>query len=220
MSDSKSHRSHWNRFFRTELSKESERASVILAAAMLEQALEVLLRARLVPVAVRDDPLFDGAYAPISTLSAKIDIAHRIGLISTSWARDLHLIRKIRNEFAHNVTGCSFDNATIRSRVVELVRSQGVVQAAPKVRATFPDGVAGEFQTTVSWMLWWLWTQAEKVDPMKASPDLRLENEEVAPDGRTSSVEVTPSDRAATPSAEAVADLLPESPPDASSPAV
>src|SRR3989304_4581866 len=88
-----------------EFDKESDRASVILTAALLENSLEEMVKAMLVPSASAEDPLFDGATAPLGDFSSKIEIALRLGLISDQFARDLHIIRKIRNAFAHNITG-------------------------------------------------------------------------------------------------------------------
>lgn len=173
MDEQASHRAYWNSFFQAEVGKESPRASVILAAAMLEQALEALLRAHLVPMASQSDPLFDGPYAPLGSFSAKIDVAFRIGVVPSRFTRDLHLVRKIRNDFAHNVTGCTFDDAVVRSRVLELTRSQGVVEASPKVRAAYPDGPAGDFQMSVSWMLWFLWASAESQTPIDATQEIQ-----------------------------------------------
>src|SRR5438477_6714803 len=88
--------------FQAEFAKESDRASVIIAVAMLDQALEALLKRRLVPTPVAHDSFIEGAYVPLSTLSSRIDLCFRMGLISSQFSRDLHLIRRIRNEFAHN----------------------------------------------------------------------------------------------------------------------
>jgi len=57
------------------LRTESDRAALIIAAAMLDELLSELLRSRLVPSASRDDSLFDGPNAPFSSFSARIDIA-------------------------------------------------------------------------------------------------------------------------------------------------
>ena len=109
--------------FNKEFAKESERAKVILSAAMLDEALAAVLRAHLVPCPASSDQIFDGANALLSTFSARIDFCHRLGLISGKFARDLHLIRKIRNQFAHNVSGCNFSDSAITNRVAELRKS-------------------------------------------------------------------------------------------------
>lgn len=161
---------HWDEVFREEFEKESERACVILATAMLDQALETILRAGLVPISSPKDELLEVSYAPIGTFSARIDLAHRIGLISTKFCRDLHIIRAIRNDFAHDIRGCTFDNDSVRNRVLALVRSSGVVERCPKIRQTFMGGARGDFQMTVSWMLYHLWSLASRVQSIELAP--------------------------------------------------
>ena len=73
---------------------------------MLDELLKQLIAAHLLPCAGQET-LFSGAAAPLSFFSSRIDLAHRIGLISPRLARDLHLIRRIRNDFAH-----TFDELT------------------------------------------------------------------------------------------------------------
>jgi hypothetical protein len=158
---------HWRDYFHREFGKESDRACVILAASMLEEVLESLLRSRLVPIAASDDPLFDGANAPISTFSAKIDLAYRIGMVSLDVARNLHLIRKIRNNFAHNVAGCSFEDGAVRNRVLELCRALPILDANPGMRAKLVPGPRGDFELVVSFLLWALWIHAGKVTAFK-----------------------------------------------------
>lgn len=144
---------HWDEVLSREFDRESDRASVILAAALLDSALETLLKTRLVPSATANDTLLDGAYAPISSFSARIDLAYRIGLISAKLSRDLHLIRKIRNNFAHNVSGASFEDSAVRNRVQELRRSTVYFDSRPDIiENSFPEGPKGDFQASVSWM--------------------------------------------------------------------
>jgi len=161
---------HWDDVFREEFEKESDRACVILAVAMLDQALEALLKARLVPTSSSKDGLLEGAYAPISTFSARIDLAHRIGLISTKFCRDLHIIRDIRNDFAHDIRGCTFHNDAVRNRVHAFVRSSGIVERCSEIRRTFMEEARGDFQMTVSWMLFSLWNLTDRIQSMKPAP--------------------------------------------------
>ena len=110
-------------FLYKEFRNESDRASVILVASLMDEALTSLLKNYFVTVPHSSDPLFDSSTAPLSTFSSKIDIAHRTGLLSNKLSRDIHLIRKIRNSFAHDIYGCSFDNGSVKSRVDELYKS-------------------------------------------------------------------------------------------------
>jgi hypothetical protein len=161
---------HWDELFDREFKNESDRASVILAAAMLDNVLDTLLRAKLAPVSTGQDTLLDGHNSPIASFSARIDLTYRVGVISDKMARDLHIIRRIRNEFAHNIVGCSFDSPSVRSRVVELTRSSGFAERNKSIRRRFPDGPRGDFQFATSWMLWSLTSHLEDVSPIDAAP--------------------------------------------------
>ncbi|MFQ6403931.1 hypothetical protein ACIDE9_04135 [Methylophilus sp. 'Pure River'] len=159
---------HWDEVFDREFSKESDRAAVILAGSMCENALGQLLRISLVASPTSNDELMDGANAPLSTFSAKINACYRIGLISRQFTRDLHLIRSIRNKFAHNISGCSFDESSVRSQVLELAKSSGFLERNPNLRhAHFPEGVRGDFMACASWMLYSINLQIEHASSME-----------------------------------------------------
>jgi hypothetical protein len=165
------HAQHWAEKFLKEFAKESDRAAVIVTASIFDNSLSNLLLQHLVPNHSSNDELFDGANAPLASFSAKIAMSHRIGLISGHFARNLHLIRRIRNEFAHNIHGCSFEDSAIKSRVLELYKSQnykseslGSVQNA--------KGSRGDFFTVCLWMIWHLNCQMEKT---KALAEANLE---------------------------------------------
>jgi hypothetical protein len=157
----------WQQRFFSEFEKETDRASVILAAIMLEEALTGLLKTRLAPTGSSNDSLFDGATAPIGSFSAKIDLAYRIGLIPASFARELHLVRRVRNDFAHNISNATFDDPSEMQRIDELLASQGfnVAKMPKKVKKQFPEGPRGDFQMVVSWMLMCL--TSETVTPIE-----------------------------------------------------
>jgi hypothetical protein len=93
--------------------RRSPRAVAILTAAHIDTVLENALRAVLIE-APSTDALFDGQRA-LATSAARIDVAFALGLFSGVMRRDLHLIRKIRNHFAHEVVEGSFDTEPVRS---------------------------------------------------------------------------------------------------------
>jgi hypothetical protein len=102
-----------------EFSRESERAGVILGGARLDELLYQLLDRVLVPVPGNRDELLDQD-GPLSSFGPRIHAAYRLGLISAPLARTLHLIRKIRNAFAHESAGATLDAGAHRDRVREL----------------------------------------------------------------------------------------------------
>ncbi len=105
---------------------ESDRACAILIASHFEVTLEEILKKYFVPIKSNTDELIDG-YGPLGTFSAKIDISYRLGLISKKFSNDLHLVRKIRNHYAHNIGIISFDDDPIRSWVDSIYKSVGVL---------------------------------------------------------------------------------------------
>lgn len=142
-------------FLVDEFGKESDRAAVILVASVAEELLQTLLRAHLVPAPSSSDELFDGPNAPLGTFSSRIEMCFRLGLISSKFTRDLHLIRKIRNDFAHNIHGCSFDDARVKSRVLELSKSNGIIQRSPH-HFPNPPSTRQSFLEAAAWMIYHL----------------------------------------------------------------
>ena len=81
--------------------KESPRGSVLVACSYLEEQLRRIIDAFLLEDSDKSS-LLEGFNAPIGTFSARIKMAHCIGLISDNEKNDCEILRKIRNEFAHN----------------------------------------------------------------------------------------------------------------------
>lgn len=123
MSDKKKSKSSSNDHFLefiTEFMTESDRAAVILGAAKLDLLLYQLLTKYFVPSPSSKDELLDGD-SPLGTFSSKIHLAYRLGLIGADFTRALHMIRKIRNSFAHEVAECNLNSGAHRDRVKELI---------------------------------------------------------------------------------------------------
>lgn len=111
---------------------ESDRACVILAAAVMDEFLKKMLKSKLVQIQTKKDQLFDGFNAPMGSFSARIVIAHRMGLISKKMCKSLDIVRNIRNDFSHDIFNCDFKNQSVRNRLSNLIKVIG-----PKVEATY-----------------------------------------------------------------------------------
>lgn len=144
----------WSDHFDRSIRAESTRAKVVLAACYLDELLHQLLALVLIPSGKAKDPLLDGPQAPLGTYSAKIELVYRLNLVPDATRKSLHLIRKIRNEFAHNLDGCSFDSPAIRDWNAELHSLND--NATPERRASFSPGAVGDFEKSVSWLVYWL----------------------------------------------------------------
>lgn len=152
----------------SELKDESARSVVLIATAMLEEALRELLLAFLVPNSSAADTLLDGPNSPMGALSAKIDAAYRLGLVSHSFCRDLHLIRRLRNGVAHQPKGFKFEDPGAEQRVLALSKSHGLFARSPKwVSQHGQPDLRGQFIEASSWMLFYLAAERERVRPLR-----------------------------------------------------
>jgi hypothetical protein len=110
--------------FLEELKHQTDRGAGILAAAILDDVLTVVILKRFVQLTgTRENSLF-GRMAPLSTFAAKIEIGFAIGLYDNSIRTMLDTIRDVRNKFAHRMESLSFDEPTIAS-LVEKYRGKG-----------------------------------------------------------------------------------------------
>jgi DNA-binding MltR family transcriptional regulator len=79
-----------------------------------------LVRANLVNDAKACNEVLDNPNGALSTFSSRIEFAYLLGRIGPAARRELHLIRKIRNEFAHDYRPLGFADAVIADRCQEL----------------------------------------------------------------------------------------------------
>ena len=151
----------WCDHFESSIIKESLRAKVILSGCYLDEALYDLLKIVLVPSEEKNDVLFDGPQAPLGTFSAKIEMAYRMQLIDTNTKDSLHLIRKIRNEFAHNLISCDFTNAKILefNRKLYHINSGSMKEGRKK----FEEGEVGNFEGVVSLLIFLIRSKLQEI---------------------------------------------------------
>lgn len=83
------------------LNDESSRGSVLVSCSYLDEQLRKIIESFLIKNTEKSI-LLEGFNAPIGTFSARIKLAHCLGLISNRERDDCNTLRKVRNEFAHN----------------------------------------------------------------------------------------------------------------------
>jgi hypothetical protein len=115
---------------------ETDRGRALVAASLIEEMLEGVLRAFLLESSATKN-LFDAPNAPLSSLSAKTSACRALGLISAEEFRDIELVRKIRNAFAHGVL-CSFEDQRVRKWA-----------GALKVGMSYLDSLSSEHESRV-----------------------------------------------------------------------
>lgn len=160
---------YWDTVLKKEFEKETDRGAVIFASSLFDAALKNLLISFLVTNSNSSDDLFDSVNSPLSTFSSKISFAYRLGLISDKFARDLNLIRKIRNEFAHNIQGSDFNHSSIRSRVSEINKSSNIIDKMSAFDTNIDRSLRNCFLQSCSWMLTSIHNKIEEVKPISAS---------------------------------------------------
>ena len=110
-----------------EIERQTDRGAALVATAYLDERLRDALRAMCTDdvQSVKDGSdtvesrLFDGT-GPFATLSAKINAAFALGFVGPISLRELHLIRKIRNHFAHSSSPGGFDASPVADWCREL----------------------------------------------------------------------------------------------------
>lgn len=133
--------------------EKNDRAIAIVGATFLEILLEHILWAFLIDDEKEVTELLQYDQ-PLGTFSGKIRMTYCLGLIYKPVRDDLHLVRKIRNEFAHNLYA-SFEGEKIKSWRTSLQWHKKAYVADPPPNAsardlfyvgvhrlvTYPDGV-------------------------------------------------------------------------------
>ena len=100
---------------RQELSSESPRASVLVGAAWLEEHLFEYIRS----VMPDDEKIKQVFISPTHSFWRRIDVAHKLGIIGDNEKETLHIVRNIRNKFAHR-TSVSFDDEDVAKLIDQL----------------------------------------------------------------------------------------------------
>lgn len=103
------------------LKEESDRGTVVLAAAWLDESLTRIIAKFLKPVSPVDEKLLK-AGQPIGDLGTKIILAERLNLVHPDLLSSLSLMRKLRNDFAHLSSHLSFPTPNVKDRVSELFK--------------------------------------------------------------------------------------------------
>lgn len=104
---------------------ETDRAAAVLAGGYLDSFLQDALRSVLVPC-TRVDSLF-ATQGPLGSLASKISLTCALGLATDELARDMDLVRKIRNHFAHHIWEATFEIAPVSDWCKQI---RGVVDSA------------------------------------------------------------------------------------------
>jgi len=158
----------WERLH-LELNSENDRSIAIVAGALIDDALKETIKARLLPAAKKERCVLTGGNSPIGSFSSRIDLCYQLGLISELMQRDLHIIRKLRNDFAHNAFDLSFENDSVKSRIKNLDDVTKYKEGDPEARSNCgPPGAKHDFIFSISWQLYNLTESIKDIKPPKS----------------------------------------------------
>lgn len=120
--------------FVNEFQSESDRATAILGAALLDEKLRQLLEAFLVDDKEQVELLID-TERPLGSFGARIRVAYCLGLFDKNCFDILLIVKAIRNDFAHQLHGLSFETTTIAKecdKLRTLVPMSDYVEDSPR----------------------------------------------------------------------------------------
>jgi hypothetical protein len=82
--------------------QESDRAAVILGGVQLDEILLRILE-RVIPCPDKEDNLLVAGFAPLGDFASRALLIYRLGLIDKEFHEALRQMKKLRNDFAHNL---------------------------------------------------------------------------------------------------------------------
>jgi len=127
--------------FRTALTEETDRGCALMAASFLEHRTGELLKSFFVADENLHQSLLNGN-GPLSSFSSRIDVAYSVGVIPKMMRNDLHLLRKIRNEFAHTPEEINFQTPSIADRC-RILNYAGTARTTIDPRESFIRAMMG-----------------------------------------------------------------------------
>ena len=122
-----------------QLKAESDRGSVVLAAAWMDDQLtQLLLKFMLPPLSAKEDLIRAGS--ALGDVGTKISLAYRLGLIRPAVFRSLNILRRLRNDFAHLSAPLSLDTDSVKDRVTELFKlNEETLRVSWEVASEHPE---------------------------------------------------------------------------------
>lgn len=107
-----------NRFLQV-VGEQDDRAMVLSLATFIEDTLGRLLLAYFRNCKSTRE-LVEGFNAPLGTLGSRIKAAYSFGLTTEEQYKDMELLRKVRNQFAHNWEGVTLERNDIQALIGQL----------------------------------------------------------------------------------------------------
>ena len=98
--------------YRIQLDKESDRGCALVATAILDEKLKELLSALFIRDCKLQNEMLSGV-GPLSSFAAKAKLSYLLGIVTKDEYKNIKLVKKIRNIFAHDPDDIHFDDDRI-----------------------------------------------------------------------------------------------------------
>lgn len=155
-----------------EMQNEPDRSAAILLGAELDDTLGQILEKHLLPPRDKKDR---GAIG--KTFYVRIELTSRLGLVHPLFHRELHLIKDVRNEFAHKKIGITFDDMKVQVITSKLVFPRAcdlfihaLAAAQPEMASLLNHNSRDRFIFSGAIMLHHLNSMLEQVSQVEISP--------------------------------------------------
>jgi hypothetical protein len=143
---------------------ESDRGAALVGVAYLDDQLKGLFKAKMLDES-KIAELLEG-YGPLSTLSARADVAYGLGWLGPKTYRDITLLRRIRNDFAHAHEPLTFSTQAIQQRCDQLELPQAIGGHLSDSKT--------KFLFTVSMLAFRIEAQAKQTERVEPGRDLQI----------------------------------------------
>jgi mannitol operon repressor len=108
----------WTSYY-DQLKSESDRGCAIIGGAMIDQSLSKLIAKYLIDDQPAVDELLEPHGRP-SSVYTRVSLAYCLGLVMKNQVKDIIVISRIRNYFAHNLDAASFENEEVMKMCDEI----------------------------------------------------------------------------------------------------
>jgi DNA-binding MltR family transcriptional regulator len=112
------------------LNRQTHTGMVIVASAKIENVLEKLLVVYMRSLTRKEHARLFSGYGPLSSFSAKTDVAHALNMIPESMFEALSILRRLRNEMAHSEEVVDLTHAKIKPIFDQLANLEPKISTA------------------------------------------------------------------------------------------
>ena len=159
----------FEKYFHLYRAETDDEELVFLATATVEGLLFKILKKYLVVSNLEIDTLLDRD-RPLAGFGTRINLAHRMGIISEGLFDELHLLRRIRKEFKNKIDCGTLEYRDVKEFCEKFKAPMSLKSKSESLRKDFPDTERGNFELTVVIMSSLLEDLLDKVERISRSP--------------------------------------------------